>query len=115
MADRLLKQGDTVRLTATLRGADGPADLSGADVRFVMRTLRGETLVAEGEAENLQVGDGTDGTLGFVGYDWAAGETDEPGGYRAEWEVTYSDGSVQTFPSGTYNYIGILADNDGGS
>lgn len=54
-----------------------------------------------------------DAAQGAVRYDWAAGDTDTPGVYLAEWQVTYADGRKQTFPTLTYHVITVLADLDG--
>ena len=35
----------------------------------------------------------------IVAHLWASGQTDAPGRYQAEFEVTYSDGAVETFPN----------------
>lgn len=37
--------------------------------------------------------------------DWQAGDTDIAGNYHAEFHVTYSDGSVETFPNGLMEYL----------
>lgn len=50
-----------------------------------------------------------------VRYDWATGDTDIPGVYKAEWEVVYADGKPQTFPTKSYHEIEILADLDEGA
>ena len=34
-----------------------------------------------------------------VKYEWQPGDTDTEGFYDAEFEVTYSDGTVETFPN----------------
>lgn len=36
---------------------------------------------------------------GAVRYDWAIGDTATPGVYVSEWEVEWSEGKKQTFPS----------------
>ena len=41
----------------------------------------------------------TDAEGGVVQYDWQAGDTDTVGTYYVEFEVTYSDASVETFPN----------------
>ena len=48
-----------------------------------------------------------------VRYEWAVGDTDAPGVYKAEWEVVYPDGKAQTFPLKTYHEVAVLADLDG--
>jgi hypothetical protein len=40
-----------------------------------------------------------DSPAGIVTYDWQTGDTDVSGVYYAEFEVTYGDGSVETFPN----------------
>jgi hypothetical protein len=34
-----------------------------------------------------------------VYYDWVAGDTDSAGYYSGEWQVTYDNGQVETFPN----------------
>ena len=111
MADVTLKQGDTQPpVIQTLYMGDGTvADLTDADILFKMRRLiglvagEGDILIIE-EGEAASLGDPEDGV---VKYEWAQGDTDIAGGYEAEWEVTFEDGEVLTFPNGGYLTIAI--------
>jgi hypothetical protein len=109
MADSWLKANDTApRLTSTLKDRDGdPVDLADAGIALFVAEIHGEQVVAD-EASNDQVGDGTDGSKGMVSYDFP--EPLEPGGYRYEWQVTYLDTSVETFPNSGYLTLAVLAD-----
>lgn len=98
----LMKTGDTAPIVqATLLDADSaPVDIAGATVRFVMATSPGGgAAVVDAAAVNAQVTTGADGTKGKVTYAWVAEDTATAGSYVAEFEVTFSDGSVQTFPT----------------
>lgn len=98
---------------ATLGFAGGfIADLStvpAGGVRFIMRDRSQPSGAPKVNAPAVVV----DAARGSVRYDWAAGDTDTPGVYHAEWQVTYSDGRKQTFPTLTYHVITVLADLDG--
>jgi hypothetical protein len=112
MADVWIKNDDTAPVVrATLTDGQGtPADLNGATVRFIMRPIRDSMVVVSAAADNDQNGTGTDGTLGYVSYTWQAGDTTEPGGYYAEFEVTYAGGEIETFPNDGYLTVAILDD-----
>ncbi len=107
MADSWLKANDTApRLTSTLEDRNGdPVNLSDADVRIHVREIRGDT-VLDDDGSIDQVGDGSDGSKGTVSYDF--GEPLAAGGYRYEWEVTYMDASVETFPNGSWLTLAVL-------
>ncbi len=45
-----------------------------------------------------------------VRYDWEAADTATAGFFEAEFEVTYADGSIETFPN--YGYIGVAISQD---
>jgi hypothetical protein len=49
-------------------------------------------------------------TEGIVEYAWDDGDTAVPGRYVAEWEVVFSNGKAQTFPTTSYHTIEIPAD-----
>ncbi len=79
-------------------------DIQGATVKFHMTDAANE-LKVNAAANNDQVGDGSDGSKGDVSYDWDPADTDTEGKNKAHWEVTYSDGTVQTFPTPGNNTI----------
>ena len=83
-----MKQWDThPPVTARLRdGAGTPASLDGASVVFSI----GNGLVTRQPA--VVTGPGV------VTYSWSEGDTAIPGSFSAEFQATYSDGKVETFP-----------------
>jgi hypothetical protein len=91
-------------IKATLRDVDGVVDLTTAtEVRFHM-AVEGETAKVDAAATIL------DATAGTVQYAWVAADTDTTGTYLAEFEVTWSDGRTETFPSGDYIVVKVRAD-----
>lgn len=93
-----IKQGDTApALRATLKDPDGTAvDLTGATVKFSMRTASGTVLV------NKQSVTLVTANAGIVEYAWQAGDTDTAGTHLGEFEVTHTDATVETFPNDSY-------------
>lgn len=89
-----IKQNDTSpSLQALLKDADrNPIDLVGASVRFHMKSVEG---VVKVDASMTVVNQDN----GIVQYDWVTGDTDTVGTYNVEFEVTYSDGAIETFPN----------------
>ena len=83
-----IKQNDTrPALYAQLLQDGSPVDLTGCTVRFNMSSgLSREAII-------------TDATNGCVRYDWQEGDTAVPGVYAAEFEVTFPDGTRETFPN----------------
>lgn len=114
MADVWVKQGDTAPdLQAVLRdGAGNPVDINGAAVTFHLRPIRDLTLTLSEPAENDQVDTGEDGSTGYVRYIWQEGDTDEAGGYYAEWEVIFQNQQVETFPNDGYTTVAIVPELD---
>lgn len=93
-----IKQNDTspsieVQL---LDAKEQPVNVSDATVMFYMCDFDC------GEKKILAPAEVVDGGQGIVRYDWQPGNTNEPGFYRAEFEVTYTDGTVETFPNDSY-------------
>jgi uncharacterized protein YfaS (alpha-2-macroglobulin family) len=89
-----IRQNDTSpSLQATLKDFEGtPIPISGATVQFHMKSIDGTLKVDQ----QMTI---TDADNGVVQYDWQSGDTDTQGSYYVEFEVTYSDGSIETFPN----------------
>jgi hypothetical protein len=93
MADLTLVQGDTrPDIQSTLKTAAGtPIDLTEAtEVRFQMRLIDGERYVVNAAAEIL-VED-----AGSVRYVWDENDLAMVGDYYGQWQISWSDGSIQT-------------------
>lgn len=104
MSDFSIRAGDRLPIIAATitdgRPAPGhpnglPVNLAGATVAFVMRSIDAATPILEAPAIV------TDPAGGKVAYAWAAGDTATPGGYFAEWQITFSDGRRLTVPNGS--------------
>jgi hypothetical protein len=103
-----LKEGDTSpAIKFQLLGSDGSGvNITGAEVRFIMAD--GSTTVVDDDTTgNVKI---TDAATGKVRYDWQQGDTSDSGIYEAEWEVTYTDGTVETFPNSENIIIRIAPD-----
>lgn len=111
MADFSIKAHDrlpSIRAQLMTESDELPVDLTGASgVRFIMTTAVGSASKVSAVAVIE-----SPPTLGIVRYDWVAADTDTPGKYLGEWEVTWVGGKKQTFPTGSYHTIEVLADLD---
>jgi len=98
-----IKQNDTSpSLQATLKDSSlNPINLTGATVQFHMKSIDG-TLKIDA---SMTV---TDATNGVIQYDWQAGDTDTVGSFYAEFEVTYADDTVETFPNNSNKMIKVV-------
>ncbi len=83
--------------------------IENADVLFKLGLISGGVTVQDA-ATNLQVGDGTDGSKGMVEYSWNIILPTEAGLYRGEFEVTYSNGHIQTFPNTGFISVNVTED-----
>lgn len=101
-----IKQNDTSpSLQATLLDGDGTAvDLTGATVTFHLRPEAGGSAVVDASATVVTA------ASGIVRYDWIAADTATAGAFHGEFEVTYSDSSVGTFPNDDYIAVEITDD-----
>lgn len=98
-----LKRGDTS--PALLYRLDPAVDLTGASIVFNMRARGGRPVLDRVPA----VIDGAPAD-GVVRYDWGATEVADPGLFEAEFEVSYADGSIETFPNSDFIVISIAGD-----
>lgn len=111
--DFSIKTGDTASAVyATLEDANGDAvDIAGASVLFKMGPLSGGTLTVARTATNAQVGAGTvDGSTGNVVFNWGTSDLTTADWYRAEWEVAFSSGSIETFPNDGFMILAVRED-----
>jgi hypothetical protein len=106
-----IKQDDTrpvyvVPLVSDFGGANDPIDLTDATaVKFLMR-LQGDTGPPKVNAPAVI----TDAAAGEVTYTWDAADTDVAGTYEVEFQITWSDGGVQTIPNDSYFTVEIKTD-----
>jgi hypothetical protein len=111
--DFSIKHGDTLSaISATLEDQSGvPVDIQNANIRFKMKPISGGAIAIDSAATNAQTGAGgtSNPTTGQVVYSWGtyAGTASL---YLAEWEVTFSGGSVQTFPNDGYMLVNVMGD-----
>lgn len=98
MPDLTIRQGDTTpAMAATILDQNGAAvNLTGASVKFVMRSLASAAPVVNAAATVVSAGAGT------VQYNWSSVDTAAAGLYMAEFHVTFSGGSTYTYPNVGY-------------
>lgn len=77
---------------------------AGDTVRFTMTDSSDNRVKVERQLAVFVVGTGN------VEYQWQVGDTDTVGFFDAEWEVTYADGTVETFPAGHFDAVEIVGD-----
>lgn len=107
MATQLyIKRNDThPSVEATLRDRNGPIDLAGATVRWIVSSVPDGTPIVNAAAEIVNAGAGT------VKYTWLTGDTAVAGTYKGEFEVTLHNGFVCTFPNGP-DHIAVIITPD---
>ena len=102
-----IKQNDTrPTLRCILLDADElPVNLTAAALEFHMRVYpAGTTKISAGTVSVI------DTAQGEVEYKWSASDTDTAETYEAEFEVTFSDGTIQTFPNDKHAFVYITDD-----
>jgi hypothetical protein len=105
--DFTIKKNDTKRsFQATLKYDGSAVDLSGSgvEVKFIMRKVNKTSTKVNASATLA------DAANGVVKYEWQTEDTDTADTYLGEFKVTYTDGSVESFPSDHYLYIKIVED-----
>lgn len=106
MSDFTIKRNDLRPvLERTLKDSSGNVvDLTNTSVDFHMRAAGNEELKVDSAATV------TDATGGIVEYRWSSGDTDTTGVYESEFEVTFADGTPETFPNSEYITVTIHDD-----
>ncbi len=89
-----IKQNDTSpSILAELKDANNNAvNITSATAKIFIKSIDGILKVNE----DMQI---INPALGLVRYDWQVGDTDTVGTYSVEFQVTYTDNSVETFPN----------------
>jgi hypothetical protein len=94
-----ITQGDnSPSLVTTLSSEDSSGiDLSNAsDVRFIMQDMYERVVIDETLDDAVRIVDEERGIVEFI---FSQPETETVGEYEAEFEVTYTNGAVETFPT----------------
>lgn len=109
MADFSMKANDRLPvIKAVLKRNGAPLDLTNAtSVDFIMKGTGPTGAVKVNSPAEI-----VDAPGGVVQYAWAIGDTNTPGTYQGEWEITWQDGKPQTVPTKSYHAIEVAADLD---
>lgn len=83
-------------------------DLTGASVDFIMKDPTASSAKVSAAATVVNA------SAGEVEYEWSSGDTDTTGWYKAEWEVTYGDGDIETFPTEPRDYVIVHVEETSG-
>lgn len=104
MADAFyIKRGDTSpKLIYTLSPL---VNLTGASVVFNMRKTGQANIVNRGVAAIV-----APASAGVVSYAWTAPDTALAGTFIGEFEVTYADGTIETYPNS--GYLNVMISDD---
>jgi hypothetical protein len=95
----IIKRGDTLpSLAATLTDENGPVDLTGKTVRFVMRPRKCPGVSQSVTPTVNRAAVVTIAVDGDVRYDWQEADTAAEGAYEAEFKVIDSINRVSTYP-----------------
>lgn len=106
-ADFTIKQNDQLpELTVTLSDAQSQTiDLTSATSVLFIMNVKGSSVNKVNSAAEIVDADG-----GIVKYVWLEGDTDTAGNFTGEFQVTYSDDRIETFPNAKYIQIKVFAD-----
>lgn len=100
-----IKRNDRSPSIISALTVDGsPVNLTNCSVRFVMKE-EGADSAKINAAATIASASG-----GLVQYDWQVGDTDTPGVYIAEWEVTFYGNIKRTFPPD--GFLSIVVEDD---
>ena len=93
-------------ITRDLKDAFGaPVNVTGASVTFSMRVKPAGTVKVDGAAATI-----VSAGIGRVRYTFSASDTNTADEYESEFECTFSNGTIQTFPN--RGYIPVFVQDD---
>lgn len=96
-------------MTDTLLDSNGNAvNLTGSAVKFHMTSWDRSTVIVNASATG-PAGGALD-TTGQVQYQWLTADTLIAGVYRAEWQVTFASGLIETFPDDSFAIVNMPSD-----
>ena len=98
-----IKQNDTS--PALVYQTNPVVNFTGASVVFNMRLSPDGAVKCSRKTAAVE-----DAAGGSLSYEWEAADTDTAGRYQAEFEVTFGDGSIETFPN--FSYIPVVISDD---
>lgn len=103
MAFNIKQNNTSPSLQAILKDGSGTViNLTGASVRINMKAVGGTGLKVNSAMTIVNA------TGGIIQYDWQTGDTDTVGSYSVEFEVTYSDNTIETFPNNQNLTISVV-------
>ena len=82
-----------------------PTDISSATVVFHMRNTADDSVKINGSSVTI-----LSATRGEVRYTFTTSNTDTAGNFQAEFQVTFSGGTIETFPND--GYIDVIITDD---
>jgi len=90
----VIKQNDLSRSIKFYLRASPASNFTGATAVFNMREKNGAVKISRGSAT---IASDTEGF--YATYDWVSGDTDTPGNFEAEFEVTLATAKPETYPN----------------
>jgi len=110
MSDFQIKQNDTrPGLSVTLLEGTNPIDLTNVEEVNIILREKSKTDVDGPDLKALCDID-ADPTSGKVSYSWKASDTETSGEFSCEFELTYTDGGIETVPRS--GFISIAIEDD---
>jgi hypothetical protein len=104
MTTNTIKRGDTARaITDTLLFGGAAINLTGATVLLILRNKETQNVIPR-EATVVSA------VAGTVSATLEDEDTEHPGAYYMEWEITFGDGRVLSVPDNDYDELIVLND-----
>lgn len=91
-------------LAVVVKQAGSPLDLTGATATFTLKNRDTGAVKVNAQAANI-----TGATAGELEYRWAAGDTDTPGVYEGEFQITLPGSLALTVPGDSYIEVHVIA------